>query len=59
MKFTGFQDHFEPPPRQKKCFFVWDRPFGFFSKSRQHGGATARKKEAGTPSAVWQGTQSM
>jgi hypothetical protein len=30
--------------RQKKCFFVWDRPFGFFSKGRQPGGAAIRKK---------------
>jgi hypothetical protein len=29
----------------KSVFFVWDRPFGFFSKGRQPGGAMTRKKK--------------
>jgi hypothetical protein len=38
-------EHFGPPLRQKKYFFVWVRPFGFFSKDRQPGGTTTRKKK--------------
>jgi hypothetical protein len=44
----------------KKVFFLFETDLSvFFQLGQQPGGATTRKKEAETPSAACQGTQSM